>query len=226
MQAIGTLAAGARAAVSGALETLGHIAHGDTGEAVAVPAVPETGYVGARVIAEAAGKSVEEYLERRTTKVCAALRFFVCGCVWLREKSASRFWRVRVRCVVWACVGAAACEGARARGHAARDMERCVLRLPLTLLRAHAFLPVVACRRDARASALFFHIRSRSSVRSSKTAPWPMSTTSSTSTAPRECSCTQRHAPQSMRARPLSVMTSLFCDALARARPCVCFCVC
>jgi hypothetical protein len=68
MQAIGTLAAGARAAVTGALETLGHVTHGDTGAPVAVPAVPETGYVGAGAIAAAAGKRVEDYLARRTTK--------------------------------------------------------------------------------------------------------------------------------------------------------------
>ncbi len=80
---------------------------------------------------------------------------------------------------------------------------------------------VVACRRRFASSSLFFRIQSRSSVRSSKTAPWPTSTTSSTSTARRACSCTQRHAPQSMRARvrfPSLFVVLFFCDALARVR--------
>jgi hypothetical protein len=74
MQAIGSLAAGARAAVTGALHTLGHLTGAHDGQPVAVPGVPETGYVGANVICAAAGKRMEDYLTRRTTKARAQER--------------------------------------------------------------------------------------------------------------------------------------------------------
>ena len=67
MQAIESLAAGARAAVTGALSTLGHVTGHDAAP-VAISGVEETGYVGAAAICAAANKSLGDYLERRTTK--------------------------------------------------------------------------------------------------------------------------------------------------------------
>ncbi len=65
----GSLAAGARAAVTGALETLGAVAHHAEGHAVAVPGAAETGYVGADAICAAAGKRFDDYLDERANKV-------------------------------------------------------------------------------------------------------------------------------------------------------------
>ena len=65
MQALGSFA---RAAVTGALATLGHVAADEHAPPVRVPAVAETGYVGANAICAAANKQFDEYLNRRTTK--------------------------------------------------------------------------------------------------------------------------------------------------------------
>jgi hypothetical protein len=105
MQAIGSLAAGARAAVSGALHTLGHLTGAHDGQPVAVQGVPETGYVGATVICTAAGKRMDDYLARRTTKA-------------RRRGGASRARGARC------CWRERACALARARGARARVAHR------------------------------------------------------------------------------------------------------
>ena len=80
MQALESLRAavsGARAAVSGAagsalhsLPIIGSLtAHDDTRHDV--PHFPETGYVGGNAICAAAGKRMEDYLSKRTTKASA-----------------------------------------------------------------------------------------------------------------------------------------------------------
>ena len=80
MQALESLRAavsGARAAVTGAagsalhsLPIIGHLtAHDDTRHGV--PHFPETGYVGGNAICAAAGKRMEDYLSKRSTKARA-----------------------------------------------------------------------------------------------------------------------------------------------------------
>ena len=82
MQALESLRAavsGARAAVSGAagsalhsLPIIGHLtAHDESRHDV--PHLPETGYVGGNAICAAAGKRIEDYLSKRTTKARAQL---------------------------------------------------------------------------------------------------------------------------------------------------------
>ena len=89
MQALESLRAavsGARAAVSSAAHSLpiiGHLtAHDDTRHDV--PHFPETGYVGGNAICAAAGKRVEDYLSKRTTKARRA------ACPAARSQRASR----------------------------------------------------------------------------------------------------------------------------------------